>query len=167
MQVAWSESEIQQRIAELGREIREEAEDHEILLVGVLKTAAVFLSDLMRAIDGPVRYEFLDKIADISDTEIAEAVEIDYLSHFDMRGQRVYLLKDVVTTGVIEEWLLTQLRMRQPELLRLVALIDCPDRRTTPLEVDFRAFQGGKGRYVGYGLDHEGKHANARAISIL
>lgn len=165
MQVVWSEQQIARRVAELGQEIRADAGDgNEVLLVGVLKTAAVFLADLLRATPGPVHYEFLDKIEDLSDTMIADAKEIDFLSHFSMRGRRVYLLKDVVSTGVIEQWLLSQLRTKEPASLKLVALIDRPDLRTTALETDFRAFIASEGMFVGYGLEQRGHYGNGGAI---
>ena len=167
MQILWTETQIRERIQALAAEIRQDAGEGDILLVGVLKTAAVFLADLLRAIPGRVQYEFLDKIADLSDTSIAEAMEIDFLSHFDMRGRRVYLLKDVVSTGIIDQWLLSQLRLRQPASLKLVALIDRPDLRTTALDVDFRAFVGGTGRFVGYGLEQDGREANHSSIGTL
>lgn len=167
MQVVWSEEQIVRRIAELGHELRADAGKSEILLVGVLKTAAVFLADLLRATPGRVRYEFLDKIEDLSDTMIADAKEIDFLSHFSMRGRHVYLLKDVVSTGVIEQWLLSQLRTKEPASLKLVALIDRPDLRTTALDVDFRAFIGTDAQFVGYGLEHDGCDGNSRAIHAV
>ena len=167
MKVVWTEEQISRRISALAREIRTDAGENEILLVGVLKTAAVFLSDVLRETPGAVRYEFLDKIEDLSDTMIADAMEIDFLSHFTMSGRHVYLLKDVVSTGVIEQWLLSQLRMKNPATLKLVALIDRPDLRTTPLEVDFRAFVGENGLFVGYGLEQRGHLGNSRAISSV
>lgn len=167
MQTLWSQAQIQERVQELAREIRSDAGDGDILLVGVLKHGAIFLADLLRAIPGRVHYEFLDKISDLSDTTIANAVEIDFLSHFDMRNRRVYLLKDVVSSGVIEQWLMSQLKLRHPASLKLVALIDRPDLRTTPFEVDFRAFIGGDGRFVGYGLEADGDHGNLPSICTL
>lgn len=164
MQVVWTEEQIRERIEAMGREIRKDAGDGDLVLVGVLKGAAVFLADLMRAIPGSVHYEFLDKISDLSDTTIADAIEIDFLSHFSMRGRRIYVLKDVVSTGVIEQWLMNQLRMKGPETLKIVALIDRPELRTTEFEVDFAAFTGGAGRFVGYGLEQDGMGANQRWI---
>lgn len=167
MQILWTESQIRDRVHALGGEIRKDAGDGEILLVGVLKNTAIFLSDLLRAIPGRVQYEFLDKISDLSDTTIADAMEIDFLSHFEMHERRVYLLKDVVSTGIIEQWLLSQLKLRRPASLKLVALIDRPDLRRTALEVDFRAFVGGSGRFVGYGLEQDGQNGNLPSIASI
>ena len=136
-------------------EIRSGAKRGDVFLLGILKGAAVFLSDLLRAIDGDVSYGFIDVVRDFSDTATASAVEIDYISHIDIAGRNVYVVKDVVSTGVIENYLLTQLRMHSPSSLQLVALIDRPSQRTVDLKADYRAFESddGDGAFVGYGLD--------------
>lgn len=164
----FSAQQIARRVAEMAQEIRTEAgPDAEVYLIGILKGAACFLTDLMRAMSGPVRYEFIDVIRDVSDTEVAEALEIDFLTHFEMKGRRVYLLKDVVTTGVIENYLLMQLRQRNPADLKLVALLDRPTHRTVEIAVDHRAFQADEGNFVGYGLEIGGKWANLPYIGVL
>jgi len=156
----FSAATIAKRIAELGAEIRNDAPDGEVFLIGILKGSAVFLSDLIRAIDGNVGYAFIDVIRDVSDTQTAEAMEIDFLSHFDMGGRNLYILKDVVSTGVIESYLLMQLRQRNPSDIKLVALLDHTDLRKMDLKVDYTAFQVGSGTFVGYGLEAEGRYGN-------
>jgi hypoxanthine phosphoribosyltransferase len=153
---------IARRIAALGAEIRADAEAG-VFLLGILKGAAVFLADLLRAIDGDdVSYGFIDVVRDVTDTETATAVEIDYVSYIDIAGRNVYVIKDVVSTGVIENYLLTQLRMHSPASLRLVSLIDRPSQRTVDLKVDYSAFeaQDGDGAFVGYGLEINGRLGN-------
>ena len=164
----YSPSNIARRVAELGAQIRADAgPDADIHLIGILKGAACFLTDLMRAIPGTVHYEFIDVIRDMSDTEVAEAMEIDFLTHFEMRGKQIYVLKDVVTTGVIESYLLTQFRQKNPKDLKLVALIDRPTQRTVEVPVDYRAFQADEGTFVGYGLEMNGRWANLPYIGLL
>jgi hypoxanthine phosphoribosyltransferase len=158
---------IQARVSDLGAAIRNDAGTADVVLIGVLKGALVFLSDLLRAIPGTVSYEFIDVVRDVADTQTAEAMEIDFLTHFDIKGKNVYLLKDVVSTGVIETYLLTQLRQRGPAQLKLVALLDRPDLRTVSLDVDFHAFVAGPGTFVGYGLEHQGQNANLPYIATL
>src|SRR5687767_276305 len=114
----------------------------------------------MRAIPGEVSYGFIDVVRDAADNEIADALEIDFLSFTDIRGRYVYMLKDVVTSGVIENYLLSQLRLHAPKNLRLVALLDRPDARTVDVNADFRAFTIADGVYVGYGLEHGRRFAN-------
>ena len=152
---------IAKRVAAVGKAIREDS-NGTIFLLGILKGAAVFVGDLLRAIDGDVSYGFIDVVRDVSDTETATALEIDYISYTDIAARNVYLVKDVVSTGVIENYLLTQLRIHSPASLSLVALIDRPSLRTVDIKADYVAFEadGTDGSYVGYGLEINGRHGN-------
>ncbi|HJT17980.1 MAG TPA: phosphoribosyltransferase family protein [Thermoanaerobaculia bacterium] len=158
---AFSDKQIARRIAKLGKSVRKDAGKAEIFLLGVLKGASFFLADLMRAIPGDVSYGYINVIREMADTEIASAMEIDYLHWSDIAGKHVYLLKDVVSTGVIETYLLQQLRQKNPAELKLIALVDRPELRTVELEVDYRAFEADhRGVFVGYGLELVGQYAN-------
>lgn len=157
---AFAAEAIAARIAELARQMRAEAGQREIFLLGVLKGTSCFLADLLRAIPGRVGYGFIDVVRDVADNVTAAALEIDYFSYSDIAGKNVYLLKDVVSTGVIESYLMSQLRLHKPASLKLVALLDRPESRTMDLTVDYRAFEVEDGSFVGYGLELEGKHAN-------
>lgn len=158
---------IDNRIRELAGEIRAEAGDGEVFLLCILKGAAVFCADLIRGIPGPVGYGFIDVVRDIADTEIATALEIDFLSHTELAGRDVYVLKDVVTTGVIENYLLSQLRLHDPASIRLVALLDRPNLRTVDIATDHSAFEVGDGTFVGYGLEQDGRYGNLPYIGSL
>ncbi len=154
----FSEQQISSRIRELGQRIRADAAEQEIVLIGILKGSAVFLADLLRAVPGEVRYHFVDVVRKLGHDE--EPMALNFLTHFDMEGRNLYLLKDVVSTGVIESYLLTQFRTRNPAVLKLVALLDRPNARRTAIQVDYAAFEVGEGTFVGYGLDHEGRFEN-------
>lgn len=151
---AFSADEIARRVAELGQAIRNDAGDAEVFFLCILKGASVFLADLLRAVGGDVSYGFIDVIRDAEDNSTADALEIDFLSFTDIRGRHVFVLKDVVNTGVIENYLLSQLRMHAPATLRLVALLDRPDARTVDVQTDFHAFTIADGIFAGYGLEH-------------
>ncbi|MCU1245951.1 MAG: hpt1, partial [Acidobacteria bacterium] len=85
----------------------------------------------------------------------------------DIRGRNIYILKDVVSTGIIENYLLTQLRQHTPASLHLVALLDRPALRTVELKADHSVFEVGDGGFVGYGLELEEAHANLPFIGRL
>ena len=157
---AFTAKEIAKRVAALGERIRDDAGDDGVFLLGVLKGTSCFLADLMRAIPGDVGYGFIDVVRDVADTETAAAMEIDFLNWIDIAGRNVYLLKDVVSTGVIENYLLTQLRQKNPASLRLVAMLDRPDLRTVELTVDYHLFEVKEGAFVGYGLELDGRWGN-------
>jgi hypoxanthine phosphoribosyltransferase len=151
---------IAERVRELAAEIRKDAGDAEVFLLGILKGAAPFLADLLRAVPGDVSYGFIDVVRDAADAHGTDALEIDFLSFTDIRGRNVYVLKDVVNTGVIENYLLSQLRMHSPASLRLVALLDRTEVRTVDIQTDFRAFTITDGTFAGYGLEHERRFGN-------
>jgi hypoxanthine phosphoribosyltransferase len=163
----FSAREIEQRVAALAAELRDDAGEAPIFLLGILKGASCFVADLLRRIPGETGYGFIDVVRDVADTEVATAMEIDFMSWIDLRGRNVYVVKDVVSTGVIESYLLAQLRQKHPTNLKLVALIDRPDARTIDFTVDFRAFEAGEGVYVGYGLEIDGRHGNLPYIAIV
>jgi len=157
---AYSAKQIAKRVDKLAREIRKDSGDAPVFLLGVLKGATCFLADLLRAIPGHVGYGFIDVVRDAADDLSGDAIEIDFLNYVDIGGKNVYLIKDVVSSGVIENYLLTQLRQKAPAAIKLVALIDRPNLRTVDLAADFHAFKVEEGSFVGYGLELEGMHAN-------
>lgn len=158
--------EIERRVAALAAEIRDDAGESPLFLLGILNGASCFLTDLLRRIHGDAGYGFIDVVRDVTHAHDS-ALEIDFMSWIDIRGRNVYVVKDVVNTGVIETYLLTQLRQKNPASLKLVALIDRPDARTVDLTVDFVAFEGAEGTYVGYGLESEGRHGNLPYLALV
>jgi hypoxanthine phosphoribosyltransferase len=158
---------IASRMRELGAQIRADAGTSEVFLLGILKGTSCFLADLMRGITGNVSYGFIDVVRDMSDTEIASALEIDFVSYTEIGGRNVYVLKDVVSSGVIENYLLSQLRLHKPKSVKLVALLDRPDLRTVDLSADYKAFEVGDGAWVGYGLEIDGRHGNLPYIGKM
>lgn len=167
MNQTFSREKIAQRIEELAQEIRRDCGDGPVFLLGILNGSAVFLSDLLRALPGEVSYEFIKVFSEPADTDIADALEIDFLTHFSIADKNVYLLKDVVSTGIIENYLLMQLRQKSPAKLKLVALLDRPDLRTVDVTTDFRLFEVAQGHFAGYGLTVQGRHGNLPYIGTL
>ena len=121
----------------------------------------------MRVIPGEVAYGYIDVIRDLADTDTAAALEIDFISFTEIERRNVYVLKDVVSTGVIETYLMNQLRQHNPAKLQLVALLDRPDLRTVALETDYHMFKVGDGSFVGYGLENNGRFGNLPYIGRL
>jgi hypoxanthine phosphoribosyltransferase len=157
---AFSAHDIERRVAALAAELRDDAGESPLFLLGILNGASCFVADLLRRIPGEAGYGFIDVVRDVSHTKVDSTMDIDFLNWIDIKDRIVYVVKDVVSTGVIETYLMAQLRQKNPTSLKLVALIDRPDARTVDLTVDFRAFEGGEGAYVGYGLEIDGRHGN-------
>lgn len=158
---------IAARVGELAARIRADAGDAEVFFLCILKGASVFLADLLRSVTGDVSYGFIDVVREAEGNSTADALEIDFLSFTDIRGRHVYVLKDVVNTGIIESYLLAQLRQHGPASLRLVALLDRPEARTIDVSTDFSAFTIAEGTFAGYGLEHERRFANLPFIGSV
>lgn len=167
IKTAFSAEEISRRVVELSGQIRTDAGSSGVFLLGILKGTSCFLADLLRAIPGDVSYGFIDVVRDMADAETANALEIDYFSYTNIAGKNVYLLKDVVSTGVIETYLLSQLRLHNPATLKLVALLDRPGMRTIDLAAEYRAFEVEEGSFVGYGLEIDGRNGNLPYIGRI
>jgi len=157
---------VRDSVRDLGRRIGAELSGEDPLLVALLGGSVIFLADLVRAIERPVRFEFIQ----VGSGESPEAgvVEIRYPLPLDIAGQSVLVLKDVVGSGVTEPYLEQQLRDHGAREVRFAALIDIPDERKTAFEVGYAAFRTGRqGLLVGYGLKHEGRYGNLPYVGRL
>jgi hypoxanthine phosphoribosyltransferase len=175
---------LRDRVAELGRRVGEEIGREDPLVLALVGGSVIFFADLVRAIGRPVRYELIH--VDYSDGGPAtgaaggaggmgpvagaddQVLSIHYPIPIELEGQSVLLVKDVVTSGVIESYLDQQLRERGARAVRVVALIDKPAERKTALEVDYLAFSTDRaGTLVGYGLKHRGRWGNLPYLGLL
>lgn len=158
---------VRESVDELGRRIGQELGEAEPLLIAILGGSVIFLADLVRAIGRPVRYELV-QVAYSDGDEGSGVLQIHYPIPFETEGQDVILVKDIVTSGVIETYLEQQFLDRGARSVRFAALVDMPVERKTELEVDYRAFTTERqGTLVGYGLKHEGRYGNLPSIGRL
>lgn len=157
---------VRAHVQELGKRIGEELAGEDPLLVAILGGSVIFLADLVRAIDRPVRFEFIQMGAD--DGVEPGVTQIRYPLPLDLEGQSVLVLKDVVTSGVTEPYLEQQLRDHGAREVRFAALIDIPDERKTDFQVGYAAIRTGRqGLLVGYGLKHEGLYGNLPYVARI
>lgn len=160
---------LRKSIQELGRRINGEMGDDEPLLVALLGGSVIFLADLVRAIERPVRFEFIQVGSGRAGSgEEPGVTEIRYPLPLDVAGQSVLVLKDVVSSGVTEPYLEQQLRDHGAREVRFAALIDIPDERKTAFEVTYAAFRTGRqGVLVGYGLKQDARYGNLPYVGRL
>jgi hypoxanthine phosphoribosyltransferase len=168
---------VRTHVQELGRRIGEELNGEDTLLIALLGGSVIFLADLVRAIERPVRFEFIQAGSAPSggsggsggDTAVDPGViEIRYPLPLDLAGQSVLVLKDVVTSGITEPYLEQQLRDHGAREVRFAALIDIPDERKTDFQVGYAAFRTGRqGLLVGYGLKHDGLYGNLPYVARI
>jgi hypoxanthine phosphoribosyltransferase len=165
-EVLVSEAEIRAKVIELGRRISSDFEGQDIVLVGLLRGAIVFLSDLMRTIDVPVLLDFIG-ISSYGDSTESGAVRLVMDLETDIAGRHVVVVEDIVDTGKTLFYLMENLRARQPASLRVCALLDKPDRRQVPIDVDYVGFEIPDKFVVGYGLDFAEGYRNLPFVGVL
>ena len=172
-EVLVSEEAIQSKVAELGRRISEDYRDAidcepapPLVLVGLLRGAIVFLSDLMRAIDIPVLLDFIGISSYGAGTE-SGAVRMVMDLETDIAGRHVVVVEDIVDTGKTLSYLVGNLKARNPASLRVCALLDKPDRRQVPIDVDYMGFAIPDKFVVGYGLDFAEGYRNLPFVGVL
>jgi hypoxanthine phosphoribosyltransferase len=165
--VVVSEDELRARIAELGKEITADYADRAPLLVGVLKGAFVFMSDLARQIDLPVEVDFMAVASYGSSTKTSGIVRIVKDLDLDLTGRHVLLVEDIVDSGLTLHYLHEILRARNPRTLRTACLLSKPSRRRVQVPVEYIGFTIEDRFVVGYGLDYEEHYRNLPYIGVV
>jgi hypoxanthine phosphoribosyltransferase len=162
---------LARRVRELGAEItrdyRPSPPERPLLLVGVLKGAIFFLSDLMREIDIPVEVDFMAVASYGSATDSSGVVRI--LKDLDaaIEGRDVLIVEDIVDSGLTLQYLLRNLGARNPATLEVCALLTKPERRKVALEPRYVGFEIPDRFVIGYGLDHAERFRNLPYVAVL
>ena len=155
------------RIRELGAEIARDYSGRNPLLIGVLKGACLFLSDLIRAIDTPLNVEFI-AISSYG-AEMRTSGEVRIMKDLDVaiEGRHILVVEDIVDTGLTLSYLLANLQSRGAASVKLAALLDKFERREKEVPIDYLGFQIPDKFVVGYGLDYAEDYRNLRDICVL
>ena len=158
---------IKERISELGAEIARDYAGRNPLLIGVLKGACLFLSDLMRAADIPLNVEFI-AISSYG-AEMRTSGEVRILKDLDVaiEGRHILVVEDIVDTGLTLSYLLANLKSRGAESVKLAALLDKFERREKEVPIDYLGFKIPDKFVVGYGLDFAERYRNLPFIAVL
>jgi hypoxanthine phosphoribosyltransferase len=166
-EVLVSAEELQARVRELGEEISREYAGRPLLLVGVLKGAVFFLSDLMRFIEIPVEVDFMAVASYGSATDSSGVVRI--LKDLDaaIEDRDVLIVEDIVDSGLTLQYLLRNLGSRNPKTLEVCALLTKPARRKVALQAKYVGFEIPDRFVVGYGLDYAERHRNLPFVAAL
>ncbi|MCP4202827.1 MAG: hypothetical protein GY769_12945 [bacterium] len=167
LQVLYDEGTIATNVRDLGRRLEADHAGSTPVLISIVGGSVVFLADLLRAIEQPVRYEAVQVRYKMSAGQ-DEVVDIDFPLSLDVTGQSLVVLKDVVATGVIENYLMSQFVGLGARQVRFVALIDLPEERKSDFHVDYRVFTPRRpGIFVGYGLKRDGMFGNLPYLARL
>ena len=160
-------AELQSRVKQLGAEISRDYAGCDLLLVGVLKGAVFFLSDLMREISIPCEVDFMAVASYGSATDSSGVVRI--LKDLDgpIEGREVLIVEDIVDSGLTLQYLMRSLGARNPATLEVCALLTKPERRKVELPTRYVGFEIANRFAIGYGLDNAERHRNLPYVAAL
>src|SRR4051794_2211602 len=159
--------ELAHRVRQLGEEISRDYEGRDLFLVGVLKGAVFFLSDLMRHMEVPCEVDFMAVSSYGSSTDSSGIVRILKDLDAPIQGREVLIVEDIVDSGLTLSYLLRTLRAREPASLDVCALLTKPERRKVDLPIRYVGFEIPNRFVIGYGLDHAERFRNLPYVAVL
>ena len=160
MEVLFSRERIQERVAELGRQIDRDYAGGRIVLVGVLKGAAIFLADLARSISVDNTFDFVAVSSYGKEQQSSGAVKLIKDLDEPVNGKHVIVVEDILDTGLTLNFIRRLLEQHQPKSLRIAALLDKPSRRVEKIEADYVGFTIPNEFVIGYGMDYAEQYRN-------
>ena len=151
--IIFTETQLKERIIELGKKITEDYKDQEIVLLGVLKGSLFFFTDLARAIDVPMQLDMI-AIGSIPDTTSSTGiVRITTDVDINITGKHVIVVEDIIRTGLTTAYLLQTLEARKPLSVEVCTLLYNPERQLIDLPVKYSGFEVDRSWLIGYGMD--------------
>ena len=162
-----SEKEIANKVEELAKQIENDYKGEELLVVGILKGASVFVSDLIRKINLDVNIDFMSVSSYGNGTESSGTVRILKDLDVDIADKNVLIVEDIIDSGLTLSNLVKELGIRNPKSLKLCTLLDKPERRKSDIKVDYVGFVIEDKFIVGYGIDYAEKYRNLPYIGVV
>jgi hypoxanthine phosphoribosyltransferase len=159
--------ELAHRVRQLGAEISADYRERDLLLVGVLKGAVFFLSDLMRHLEVPCEVDFMAVASYGSSTDTSGVVRILKDLDVPIEGREVLIVEDIVDSGLTLSYLLRTLQAREPRSLEVCALLTKPERRKVELPIKYVGFEIPNRFAIGYGLDYGERFRNLPYVAVL
>ena len=166
-EIILSQAAIQERVAELGKAISKDYARSNPLLVGVLKGVVFFMADLLRSITIPVEVDFIAISSYSPETRGQGFVRLVKDLEIPIQGRHILFIEDVIDTGLTLNYILNNLRARQPASLEVCVLFDKAERRLIDIPIKYKGFDLLDRFVVGYGLDHREKYRNLPFVGLL
>jgi len=167
LKVLLSTREIADKVQELARQVSQDYRGKNPLLVCVLKGAVVFLADLIRCLEIPVEIDFMAVSSYGDSTQTSGVVRILKDLDTSVEGRDILLVEDIIDTGLTLSYLRENLLSRNPRSVKLIALLDKPERRQVDVEPDFCGFCIPDQFVVGYGLDYKQQYRHLPEVCVL
>ncbi len=166
-EILFEEDQIQERVRELGQQITEDYAEGNLLVVGILKGAIIFLADLLRSIDLKCRLDFMAVSSYGDAVQSTGVVRILKDLEQSVEGKDILIVEDIVDSGLTLNYLVQNLQSRRPTSLKVATFLDKPERRKVDVKVDYLGFTIPDRFVVGYGLDYAEKYRNLPYIGVL
>jgi hypoxanthine phosphoribosyltransferase len=165
--VLFTEEQVKERVREVAAEISEKYRGRDLKLIGVLKGSVFFLTELARALEIPVKIDFLAISSFSNRTGAPGIVRISKDLDDSIEGEDVLLVEDIVDTGFTARFLLQTLAGRGPNSLAICTLLDRTSSRIVQVPVEFRCFEIPDRFVIGFGLDYRQLHRNLGYVAVL
>lgn len=149
-----SAAELRQLVFDLARRIEADYRGRDLVLIGVLKGSFIFLADLIRQFDAPVKVDFVQVSSYGNGTESSGRIRLSKGIGLDVRGLDVVVVEDIIDTGLTVQWIIDYLASLQARSVAVCALINKPSRREVDVRIAYTGYEAGDGFLVGYGLDY-------------
>ncbi len=162
-----TEQEIAEKVKEIGEKITNDYQGEQLLIVTILKGSVVFAADLLRQIKIPVEIDFMCLSSYGCDSKSSGVVRIVKDLNQPIEGKNVLIIEDILDSGNTLSHLTKLLSTRNPKSVKIVTLLDKPERRTAPVEVTYKGFTIPDEFVVGYGLDYNEKYRNIPFVGVL
>jgi hypoxanthine phosphoribosyltransferase len=162
-----TEDEIKAKVESLAKQISSDYAGEDLLLVGVLKGAFVFMADLARALKLPIDLDFMAVSSYGSATKSSGVVRILKDLDYEISGRHVLLVEDIIDSGLTISYLLRYLRARRPASLKICSLLWKRGQQAAPFDVDYPGFEIPAVFVVGFGLDYAEKYRNLPYVGVL
>jgi len=167
LEVLYSRQQIAERVAEMGAQITRDLDGEKLVMVGVLKGAAFFLSDLSRSIKADATFDFVAVSSYGKGQRSSGAVKLIKDLDQPIEGKNVLIVEDILDTGLTLAYLRKILLQHRPKSLRIAALLDKPSRRIEKIEADYVGFSIPNLFVIGYGMDYAERYRNLPDICLM
>lgn len=162
-----SKDQLQQRVRELGAEISRDYEGKELVLIGILKGGAVFMSDLMREITLPIGIDYMSVSSYGASSTSSGVITIKKDIDTDIRGKHVLLVEDLIDTGLTLQHLKQLFALREAASVRICTILSKPSRRLVEVPIDYSGIDIPDEFVVGYGLDYAEQYRNLPEVWVV